>query len=278
MALHESSHYLGCKFTGTEVVEFKPINVQRDGDQIVLGYVKYMKPQSSFKNAVINLAPVAVSLILLVLFAYGATFFVPHRPGLGSDAINLIIDLIGVKENALLLADPMYPITQISSFVYTFIYTVGQLTVINPIFWIVAFLAMTIMFSNAPSDMDIRNAAGGLKWIMLFNIIWLVVAYTFPYAGYIFYGIYETLAVMFSLALGFAAVGYGFFILVVILGRIKASFRLIPLLGCILTGAAFWMLGPSSAYTPVMQTLISIGVLIALAVPLLLMKSTRIPG
>jgi hypothetical protein len=276
VALHESSHYLGCKFTGTEVVEFKPINVERQGDQIVLGYVKYMKPQSSFKNAVINLAPVAVSLILLIVFAYAATFFVPDRPGLGGSAIDLLNDLISIKTNAALLADPMYPVVQISNFVYLFVYTVGELTVVNPIFWIVAFLAMTIMFSNAPSDMDIRNAAGGLKWIMLFNIIWLVVAYTFPYAGYLFFGVYEALAVLFSLALGFAAVGYGFFILVAILGRIKATFRLIPFLGCILTGVAFWMLGSSSAYTPVMQTLISIGVLIVLAIPLLLMKSTRV--
>ncbi|MHA2047095.1 MAG: hypothetical protein ACW99G_20075, partial [Candidatus Thorarchaeota archaeon] len=68
-------------------MEFKPINVERQGDQIVLGYVKYMKPQSSFKNAVINLAPVAVSLILLVVFAFVATFLVPDRPELGGGAI-----------------------------------------------------------------------------------------------------------------------------------------------------------------------------------------------
>ncbi|MFW9769198.1 MAG: hypothetical protein ACFFEM_10285 [Candidatus Thorarchaeota archaeon] len=278
--MHESSHFLGCKFTGTKVVEFKPINVERDGDQIVLGYVKYIKPQSSFKNAVINLAPVAVSLILLVLFAYGATFFVPERPGLGSNAIDLLTELINVKNDALLLADAMYPITQIGSFVYTFLYTVGQLTVINPIFWIVAFLAMTIMFSNAPSDVDIRNAAGGLKFIMVFNVIWLIVAYVFPTAGWIFYGLYETLAVLFSLAIAFAAVGYGFFILVAILGRVKAMYRVIPLLGCLLTGVAFWAMGPSilATFSLVMQTLISIGVLIILAIPLVFMSSTRVQG
>ena len=46
VALHESSHALGCVFTRTEIVEFKPINVERQGDQVILGYVKYMKPQS----------------------------------------------------------------------------------------------------------------------------------------------------------------------------------------------------------------------------------------
>jgi hypothetical protein len=277
VALHESSHYLGCKFTGTEVVEFKPINVERQGDQIVLGYVKYMKPQSSFKNAVINLAPVAVSLILLVVFAFAATFLVPDRPELGGSAIDLLTDLINIKTNAALLADPMYPITQISSFVYLFLYTFGELTVINPVFWIVAFLAMTIMFSNAPSDVDIRNAAGGLKFIMLFNIIWLIIAYVFPAAGWIFYGVYEALAVLFTLALAFAAVGYGFFILVALLGKIRSPFSFIPLLGCIITGVAFWMLGPAflTTLSLVMQTLISIGVLIVLAIPLVLMKSTR---
>jgi hypothetical protein len=171
----------------------------------------------------------------------------------------------------------MYPINLIGEFVYSFLYTVGQLTVINPVFWIVAFLAMTIMFSNAPSEVDIRNAAGGLKFIMLFNIIWLVLAYVFPTIGWILYGLYELLAVLFSLALGFAAVGYGFFILVALLGRIRDKFRLIPLLGCLVTGLAFWMMGPTIIPTVslVMQTLISIGVLVLLAIPLMMMKSTR---
>ncbi|MFW9926897.1 MAG: hypothetical protein ACFFDM_09030 [Candidatus Thorarchaeota archaeon] len=277
VALHESSHYLGCKFTRTEVVEFKPINVERQGDQIVLGYVKYMKPKGGFTNAVINLAPVAVSLILLIVFAFGATFFVPDRPELGGGAIDLLVDLINLKSNAALLADPMYPLTQISNFVYLFVYTVGELTVINPIFWIVAFLAMTIMFSNAPSDVDIRNAVGGLKFIMVFNIIWLIIAYVFPAAGWIFYGLYEGLAVLFSLAIGFAIVGYGFFILIAILGKIKPTFRMIPLIGCILTGTILWYMGPAILPTIslVMQTLISIGVLIVLAIPLLFMKTTR---
>ncbi len=277
VALHESSHYLGCKFTGTEVVEFKPINIEKQGDQIVLGYVKYMKPKSSFKNAVINLAPVAVSLILLVAFAFGATFLVPDRPELGGGAIDLLNDLINLKTNATLLADTTYPITQIGNFVYLFLYTFGELTVINPVFWIVAFLAMTIMFSNAPSDVDIRNAAGGLKFIMVFNVIWLIVAYLLPAAGWILYGFYEALAVLFTLAIAFAAVGYGFFILVAILGKIRSPYRLIPLIGCILTGVAFWMMGPAilTTFSLVMQTLISIGILIVLAIPLLLMKSTR---
>lgn len=278
VALHESSHYLGCKFTGTEVVEFKPINVERQGDQIVLGYVKYMKPNSSFKNAVINLAPVAVSLVLLIVFAFGATFLVPDRPELGGSAIDLLTDLINLKSNAPLLADPVYPLTQISSFVYLFLYTFGELTVVNPVFWIVAFLAMTIMFSNAPSDVDIRNAAGGLKYIMVFNIIWLIVAYLLPAAGWVLYGVYEALAVLFTLAIAFAAVGYGFFILVAILGKIRSPFQILPLAGCILTGVAFWLMGPGilATISLVMQTLLSIGVLIVIAIPLLLLKSTRI--
>jgi len=277
VALHESSHYLGCKFTGTEVVEFKPINVERQGDQIVLGYVKYMKPNSSFKNAVINLAPVAVSLILLIAFAFGATFLVPDRPELGGSAISLLTDLVNLKSNAPLLADPVYPLTQISSFVYLFLYTFGELTVVNPVFWIVAFLAMTIMFSNAPSNVDIRNAAGGLKYIMVFNIIWLIVAFLLPAAGWILYGVYEALAVLFTLAIAFAAVGYGFFILVAILGKIRSPFQILPLTGCILTGVAFWLMGPGilATISLVMQTLISIGVLIVIAIPMLLMKSTR---
>lgn len=269
VALHESSHALGCLFTRTEIVEFKPINVSVQGDQIILGYVKYRKPPSALKNAIINLAPVAVSLVLLILFAYGATFLVPDRPGLGSAAIDLFWDLVNLKNNAVLLSDPIYPLVQIGAFVYNFLYTVGELTVINPIFWILAFLAMTIMFSNAPSDQDIVNASAGLKFIIVFNIIWLVVAAFIPSAGWLLVGLYEILAVMFSLAVAFAAVGYGFFILVAAMTKIQSPFQVIPFLGCILAGLLMSM---NSIGSPAFQTITAVGVFIVLTIPLLLTK------
>ncbi|MHA1964534.1 MAG: hypothetical protein ACXACG_10065 [Candidatus Thorarchaeota archaeon] len=276
VALHESSHALGCVFTRTEIVEFKPINVERQGDQVILGYVKYMKPQSRFKNAVINLAPVAVSLVLLILFAFGATFLVPDRPGLGTDALDLLSDLINVKSTPALL-DWMYPLTAIGGFVYTFLYTFSELTVINPVFWIIAFLAMTIMFSNAPSSVDIENASAGLKVIVIFNFIWLIVAYFLPIAGWLLFGLYEALAVLFSLALAFAAVGYGFFILVAAMSKLKSPYQILPFLGCILTGVAFYMMGPAfeAIVSLAMQTIISVGVFIVIALPMLMMKSLR---
>jgi len=277
VALHESSHALGCVFTRTKIVEFKPINVERQGDQVILGYVKYLKPKSRLKNAVINLAPVAVSLVLLILFAYGATFLVPDRPGLGTNAIDLLGELINLKSNPVLLADWMYPLTAIGSFVYTFLYTFAELTVINPIFWIVAFLAMTIMFSNAPSSVDIANASAGLKAIIVFDLIWLVIAYLLPQAGWLLYGLFEALAVLFSLAIAFAAVGYGFFILVVAMSKLRSPFQAVPFLGCILTGVAFYLMGPSfeAVVSLAMQTIISIGVFVIIAALMLMMKSLR---
>ncbi len=277
VALHESSHALGCVFTRTEIVEFKPINVERKGDQVVLGYVKYMKPKSRLKNAVINLAPVAVSLVLLVLFAFGATFLVPDRPELGTNALDLLSSLINLKSSPALLADWTFPLFEIGGFVYSFLYTFAQLTVINPVFWIIAFLAMTIMFSNAPSDVDIQNASAGLKAIVAFNIIWLIVAYVYPAAGWLLFGLYEALAVLFSLALAFAAVGYGFFILVAAMSRLRSPLQVIPFLGCILTGVGFYLLGPSfqTIVSLTMQTLISIGVFIIIALPMLMTKSLR---
>ncbi len=277
VALHESSHALGCVFTRTKIVEFKPINVERQGDQVILGYVKYMKPQSRLKNAIINLAPVAVSLVLLILFAYGATFLVPDRPGLGTNAIDLLGELINLKSNPALLADWMYPVTAIGGFVYTFLYTFAELTVINPVFWIVAFLAMTIMFSNAPSSVDIENASAGLKAIIIFDLIWLVIAYLLPQAGWLLYGLFEALAVLFSLALAFAAVGYGFFILVAAMSKLRSPFQIIPFLGCLLTGVAFYMMGPAfeTVVSLAMQTIISIGVFVVIAVLMLMVRSLR---
>ena len=277
VALHESSHALGCVFTRTEIVEFKPINVERQGDQVVLGYVKYMKPQSRLKNAIINLAPVAVSLVLLILFAFGATYLVPDRPELGTNALDLLNNLVNVKLTPAQLADWMYPLTAIGGFVYTFLYTFAELTVISPVFWIIAFLAMTIMFSNAPSSVDIENASAGLKAIVIFNFIWLIVAYFLPVAGWLLFGFYEALAVLFSLALAFAAVGYGFFILVAAMSKLRSPFQILPFIGCILTGVAFFMMGPSfqAVVSLAMQTILSVGVFIVIALPMLMANSLR---
>ncbi|MHA1575821.1 MAG: hypothetical protein ACTSU3_00530 [Candidatus Thorarchaeota archaeon] len=277
VALHESSHALGCLVTRTEIVEFKPINIEVQEDQIILGYVKYRKPQSELKNAIINLAPVGVSLLLLIAFAFGATFLVPDRPGLGGNALTLLEELIYVKSTASGLADFMMPVLAISDFVYVFLYTFSELTVINPIFWIIAFLAMTIMFSNAPSDMDIRNAATGLKIIIVFNLIWLVIAYLLPQAGWLLFGVYEVLAVLFSLSLAFAAVGYGFFILVAAMSKLKSPFQLIPILSCLGTGIGLWYLVGQGmfAFTPAMQTVIAIVVITVVTLLMLLVPPLR---
>jgi len=277
VALHESSHALGCVVTRTEIVEFKPINIEVQEDQIVLGYVKYRKPQSNLKNAIINLAPIGVSLLLLIAFAFGATFLVPDRPELGGSIISLIQNLINVKSNPALLSDAMYPVNEIGSFVYLFLYTFSGLTVINPIFWIIAFLAMTIMFSNAPSDMDIRNAATGLKVIIVFDLIWLFVAYLLPQAGWILFGFYEILAVLFSLSLAFAAVGYGFFILVAAMSKLRSPFQIIPIVSCIGTGIGLWYFVGQGILTLSLasQTVIAIVVFAAVTLLMLLIRPLR---
>ncbi|MGY5873402.1 MAG: hypothetical protein RTV72_14215 [Candidatus Thorarchaeota archaeon] len=279
VALHESSHALGCLITRTEIVEFKPINIEVQQDQIILGYVKYRKPQSNLKNAIINLAPVGVSLLLLIAFAFGATFLVPDRPGLGGNAISLLQELIDVKNTPELFTNALGPVYMISEFVYEFLYTFSELTVINPIFWIIAFLAMTIMFSNAPSDMDIRNAATGLKAIIVFNLIWLVVAYFLPQLGWALVGLYEVLAVLFSLALAFAAVGYGFFILVAGMSKLKSPLQIIPIAACLGTGVGLWYLVGQGALvaTLAMQTVIAIVVFTVVTLLMLLIKPLRAP-
>ena len=267
VALHESSHALGCVVTRTEIVEFKPINVSVQEDQVVLGYVKYRKPPSALKNAIINLAPVAVSLVLLIAFAFGATYLVPDRPSLGRSALDLFWDLVNSKSLPL-----TYPVYAIGAYVYQFLYTIAQLTVINPVFWIVAFLAMTIMFSNAPSEADIRNAWSGLKFIVVFNIMWLVVAFFLPEAGWLLFGLFEIMAVMFSLALAFAAIGYGFFILVAAMARLRSPFQIIPFAACIATGLVMSLQGLG---TLAFQTMVSLGVFMVLTLLMLSWKSLR---
>ncbi len=266
VALHESSHALGCVFTGTEIVEFKPVNVSVEGDQVVLGYVKYINPSSVLKCTIINLAPVGVSLILLTFFALASTYLIPDAH-LGGEAIQLLKDLINVKLDPVALADATGPLTTIGAFVFNFFYTFAGLTVINPLFWIVAFLAMTIMFSNAPSEVDITNALPGLKYIILFDIFWLLVAYFVPVAGFLLYGVFELLTVMFALALGFTAIAYGFFIMITAMGRLRTPYNIIPFIGTIVAGI---LLSQYSTYSPAMQTVLSVAVFVIIVIPMLL--------
>ncbi|MHA1909006.1 MAG: hypothetical protein ACW98Y_17025 [Candidatus Thorarchaeota archaeon] len=268
VALHESSHALGCVLTGTEIVEFKPINVSVQEDHVLLGYVKYVNPSSTLKRTIINLAPVGVSLILLTFFALFATYLIPDAH-LGGEAITLLQDLIGAKTNP----DAFYPLTAIGAFVFNFFYTFAELTVINPIFWIVAFLAMTIMFSNAPSDVDISNALPGLKFLLIFELIWLAIAYFIPDAGWLLFGLFELAAVMFALALGFSALAYGFFIMITSMGRLKTPVNLIPFIATIIAG---WLLSVYSSFTPAFQTIISVVVFVVVVLPLLMVKSFKV--
>ncbi|MHA2396563.1 MAG: hypothetical protein ACXAC0_07655, partial [Candidatus Thorarchaeota archaeon] len=64
--------------------------------------------------------------------------------------------------------------------------------------------------------------------IIIFNFIWLIIAYLLPAAGWLLFGLYEALAVLFSLALAFAAVGYGFFILVAAMSKLRSPFQILP--------------------------------------------------
>jgi hypothetical protein len=128
------------------------------------------------------------------------------------------------------------------------------------------------MFSNAPSDVDIANAAGGLKIILIFEAVWLVIAFLLPEAGWIPYGLFELAAVMFSLALAFAVLGYGFFIMVFAMSRLKSPLQILPFVASIGTGLGM-SLGPIG--TPAFQTVVSIGVFMAVTIVLLSVKSFR---
>jgi hypothetical protein len=272
VALHESAHALGCLFTGTEIVEFKPLHVETVGDEVILGYVKYRNPSSVLKRAVINLAPVAVSLVLLIFFALGITYLVPETSGIGGQALQLLEELIYLKNDPALLSDPVYPVVAISGFVYSFFYTFAGLTVVNPLFWIVAFLAMTVMFSNAPSNVDISNAMPGLRVILLFDAIWLMIAYLYPQAGWVLFGVFELLAVMYTLSIAFSVLAYGFFIMITGMAKLKTPFNLIPFIATIVSGLVLniYLIG-----SPAFRTVLSVGVFVLVLIPLLFIKEIR---
>ncbi|MGY5862700.1 MAG: hypothetical protein RTU09_10060, partial [Candidatus Thorarchaeota archaeon] len=146
------------------------------------------------------------------------------------------------------------------------------LTVISPVFWIIAFFAMTIMFSNAPSDVDIKNASVGLKAIIIFNVIWLVLAAVFPGVGWLLPGLFELLAMLFALMLGFTIVAYGFFIMITGMSHLKTPFNIIPFIACIAAGAvmSYYNIG-----TPAFQTVVSLVVFVVVILPMLYTKAFR---
>lgn len=88
---------------------------------------------------------------------------------------------------------------------------------------------------------------------------------------------YEVLAVLFSLSLAFAAVGYGFFILVAAMSKLKSPFQLIPILSCIGTGIGLWYLVGQGmfTFTPAFQTVIAIIVITAITLLMLLVRPLR---
>jgi hypothetical protein len=106
----------------------------------------------------------------------------------------------------------------------------------------------------------------------LFDLIWLVVAYFQPLAGFLLPGLFELLSVMFALALAFAAVAYGFFILVASMGRIRSPLQILPILGCLLTGA---LLSLFTTWEASFQTAVSLAVLVGITIPMLVMKNFR---
>ena len=125
--------------------------------------------------------------------------------------------------------------------------------------------------------MDIRNAAIGLKIIIIFNLIWLVVAFFLPQAGWLLFGLYEGLAVLFTLSIAFAAVGYGFFILVAAMSKLKSPFQLIPIAACLGTGIGLWYFVEQGVFdwSLASQTSIAIVVFTIVTLLMLLIKPLR---
>ncbi|MEM2142642.1 MAG: hypothetical protein QXQ81_05250 [Candidatus Thorarchaeota archaeon] len=268
VAMHELSHALGCLLTRTNIVEFKPIQVIMTDSGVILGYVRHEDPENPLKSSVIGLAPVAVSTFILFLFALGATYLIPEAH-LGGQALSMLGDLIAMKADPILLYQLEYPLVRVFGFIYEFLYALAQLGVLNPVFWIILFFAMTIMFSNAPSSVDVEAATPGLKAIIVFDIVWMILAYLNPAVGWLLFGIFEFLLVMFSIALAMAGLGYGMFIMVAAMSRIRPLFQPVPIVACILTAVVLWM---NAIGTAAAQTVMSLAVLIALGAAILLLQ------
>ncbi len=263
IVMHESSHALACILTRTKIVEFKPYKIQKTADGYILGYVKHVEPSSSLKSAIIGIAPMFMSFVILGL----VSLVLPSNPPLGGQIWSGLQTLIAAKFST----DVTVVLGVYSSIIVGVLIGIGNLTILNPIFWLFLYLALTISFMSNPSSQDLTNANQGLKVIIIFNAIWLLISFLLPVAGYALFGLYELLSVIFSLATAFTVLAWGTFVIGFFLSRLKIPFNIIAVI--IMFAAHF----PLSGFiTPAaLLTLVDFGVLLGVSIFMNLIPAMR---
>ncbi len=261
--MHESSHALACILTRTKIVEFKPYKIEKTADGYILGYVKHVEPSSSLKSAIIGIAPMFMSFVILGLIS----LVLPSNPPLGGQIWSGLQTLIAAKFST----DVGIVLAVYSSIIVGVLIGIGNLTILNPIFWLFLYLALTISFMANPSSQDLTNANKGLKIIIVFNAIWLLISFLLPASGYALFGLYELLSVIFSLATAFTILAWGTFVIGYFLSRLRIPFNIIAII--IMFVVHFPL---SSIIAPAaLLTLVDFGVLLGVSIIMNLVPAFR---
>ncbi|MEA3248754.1 MAG: hypothetical protein U9Q03_00150 [Patescibacteria group bacterium] len=139
--IHELSHYVGCLLTWTRVREVRLFSPQREGEQIVLGYVRHDKPKNPLSSFVIGTAPFFGGATALW---FAAVFLVPGA----IDAMRVSLAHGGVLS--------------VAGSYFTFV--VEMLKSIAVWDWrafVMLYLLISVPTHLAPSTTDLKNAAWG---------------------------------------------------------------------------------------------------------------------
>ena len=201
--VHETSHALACLLLRVKIYEFKPLALKRIGSVVYYGWVKRENTNNPIKEALISTAPIYLGLIILL-----ALTLIPFWNPIGYVIWNEIKNLISMKENTPVLE----PLTSGLNMLTLIPMIWLSKRIINPLFWIIPYISLTIILSAAPSSEDLAHAIKGLKYLTVAYLAYVALTYFLPILRYATYGFFETLFVLLIVSLSLVAMGFLFLI------------------------------------------------------------------
>ena len=221
VVIHETSHAIACLIFGLKIYEFKPLGFYKRRGKIYFGYVSREQSNSAVINALVSLAPLFFSFLILVIIS-----IIPFTHAILSPLWRLFNRLIYINVTGNLIE----PILISGSIFVLLPMLVLSTPLINPIFWIIPFLSMVITISARPSEEDLKHAFEGFKVILVINLIILFISLITPFIVIFLYGVYEFFLIFLSLVLSLIMMGWLFLGMLYLTFRISGPFKITPYL------------------------------------------------
>ena len=201
------------------------------------------------KEALISTAPIYVGLIILAIIA-----MLPFFSNIGSPLWDNFKYLFKIETEAI----NSRPLNVMGSVLQSILAVWVDNRLINPIFWVIPYLSLTIMLSSRPSTDDLELAFRGLIYLLFAYIIIVTVSIFTPLIRFILFGVFEFLYVFLSLILALSIAGSVFLAILYFTFRIESYLKILPFIVAILIDLAIYPI----LHTP-LSTIVSLITLVA---------------